>query len=164
MIFVMIQLNRGRPIGKLTLLLLWFKVGSLSTSSEAKYGKIFAKYLEASSRTLPKPIHQLLKDPSNCFVISSDFCHWGQRFRYTQYDQESGDIYQYIEALDKQVIGEWWITGDIALVYLFNTQTQPMRPRVYVNGSLHRAWTLLRGLMLLGLPATWKGEAPFLKK
>ena len=42
MIFVMIQLNRGRPIGKLTLLLLWFKVGSLSTSSEAKYGKIFA--------------------------------------------------------------------------------------------------------------------------
>ena len=46
----------------------------------------------------------MLKDPSNCFVISSDFCHWGQRFRYTQYDQESGDIYQYIEALDKQVV------------------------------------------------------------
>ena len=106
MIFAMIQLNRGRPIGKLTLLLLWFKVGSLSTSSEAKYGKIFAKYLEVSNRTLPKPIQQLLKDPSNCFVISSDFCHWGQRFRYTQYDQESGDIYQYIEALDKQVIGQ----------------------------------------------------------
>jgi len=62
-------------------------VGSLSTNSEAKYGKIFAKYLE---------------DPSNCFVISSDFCHWGQRFRYTQYDQEAGEIYQWIEALDKQ--------------------------------------------------------------
>merc|ERR1712032_788116 len=59
-------------------------VGSLSTNSEAKYGKIFAKYLE---------------DPSNCFVISSDFCHWGQRFRYTQYDQEAGDIYQWIDAL-----------------------------------------------------------------
>ena len=103
----MIQLNRVRPIGELTLLLLWFKVGSLSTSSEAKYGKIFAKYLEVSNRTLPKPIQQLFKDPSNCFVISSDFCHWGQRFRYTQYDQESGDIYQYIEALDKQVIGQW---------------------------------------------------------
>ena len=46
----------------------------------------------------------MLKDPSNCFVISSDFCHWGQRFRYTQYDQEAGDIYQWIEALDKQVL------------------------------------------------------------
>ena len=44
----------------------------------------------------------MLKDPSNCFVISSDFCHWGQRFRYTQYDQEAGDIYQWIEALGKQ--------------------------------------------------------------
>ena len=44
----------------------------------------------------------ILKDPSNCFVISSDFCHWGQRFRYTQYDQEAGEIYQSIEALDKQ--------------------------------------------------------------
>jgi len=62
-------------------------VGSLSTSSEAKYGNIFAKYLE---------------DPSTCFVISSDFCHWGQRFRYTHYDQECGDIYQSIEALDRQ--------------------------------------------------------------
>merc|ERR1712098_277489 len=62
-------------------------VGSLSTNSEAKYGKIFAKYLE---------------DPSICFVISSDFCHWGQRFRYTHYDQGQGDIHQSIEALDKQ--------------------------------------------------------------
>jgi len=62
-------------------------VGSLSTNSEAKYGKIFAKYLE---------------DPSIVFVISSDFCHWGQRFRYTHYDQGQGDIHQSIEALDKQ--------------------------------------------------------------
>jgi len=62
-------------------------VGSLSTSGESKYGKILAKYLE---------------DPSNCFVISSDFCHWGQRFRYTHYEQEYGDIYQSIQALDRQ--------------------------------------------------------------
>jgi len=62
-------------------------VGSLSTSAEAKYGKLLAKYLE---------------DPSNCFVISSDFCHWGQRFRYTHYDQDCGDIYQSIQALDRQ--------------------------------------------------------------
>jgi len=62
-------------------------VGSLSPSSEAKYGKVLAKYLE---------------DPSNCFVISSDFCHWGNRFRYTHYDQNAGHIFQSIEALDKQ--------------------------------------------------------------
>lgn len=62
-------------------------VGSISNSSEAKYGKILAKYLE---------------DPSVCFVISSDFCHWGQRFRYTHYDEACGDIYQSIETLDKE--------------------------------------------------------------
>jgi len=60
-------------------------VGSLSPNSEAKYGKIFAKYL---------------KDPSVCFVISSDFCHWGDRFRYTHYDSSAGEIYQSIKALD----------------------------------------------------------------
>ena len=88
-------------------------MGSLSTNSEAKYGKIFAKYLEVnicSGEKLFKNIKALInvkfniKDPSNCFVISSDFCHWGQRFRYTQYDQEAGEIYQWIEALDKQVL------------------------------------------------------------
>ena len=36
-------------------------MGSLSTSSEAKYGKIFAKYLEVSKRSLLKPIHFNLK-------------------------------------------------------------------------------------------------------
>jgi len=61
-------------------------VGSLSSSSEAKYGKIFAKYLQ---------------DPSVCFVISSDFCHWGERFNYTHYDSSQGEIYQSIKALDR---------------------------------------------------------------
>ena len=60
-------------------------VGSLSPSSEAKYGKIFAKYL---------------LDPSVCFVISSDFCHWGDRFHYTYHDKNAGEIYQSIRALD----------------------------------------------------------------
>ena len=38
-------------------------VGSLSAEKEDTYGKIFAKYLA---------------DPENLFVISSDFCHWGE--------------------------------------------------------------------------------------
>lgn len=63
-------------------------VGSLSSDKEKLYGSIFSQYLA---------------DPANFFVISSDFCHWGQRFRYTFYDKSCGDIWQSIEALDKMV-------------------------------------------------------------
>lgn len=62
-------------------------VGSLTPDREAQYGAIFSPYLA---------------DPSNLFVISSDFCHWGNRFRYTYYDQSKGQIYQSIQNLDKQ--------------------------------------------------------------
>ncbi|RXM35138.1 Protein MEMO1 [Acipenser ruthenus] len=61
-------------------------VGALSESKEQDYGKLLSKYLA---------------DPSNLFVISSDFCHWGQRFRYTYYDDAQGEIYSSIEHLDK---------------------------------------------------------------
>ena len=64
-------------------------VGSLSPDKESKYGRIFAKYLS---------------DPSNLFVISSDFCHWGQRFRYTYYDDKKGEIHESIKALDFAVL------------------------------------------------------------
>lgn len=63
-------------------------VGSLTVEREAAYGQLLAPYLA---------------DPNNLFVVSSDFCHWGQRFRYTHYDQQCGQIYQSIEALDKMV-------------------------------------------------------------
>lgn len=60
-------------------------VGSLSAEKEAKFGRIIAKYL---------------LDPRNLFVISSDFCHWGSRFRYTYYDEKNGEIHESIKALD----------------------------------------------------------------
>lgn len=63
-------------------------VGSLNPEREAAYGRIFARYLA---------------EPQNLFVISSDFCHWGQRFRYTYYEQSWGDIYQSITTLDRMV-------------------------------------------------------------
>lgn len=63
-------------------------VGSLSPDREAVYGRIFARYLA---------------DSQNLFVISSDFCHWGHRFRYTYYDRSWGDIYQSITKLDRLV-------------------------------------------------------------
>lgn len=64
-------------------------VGSLTPEEESEYGAILAPYLQ---------------DPANLFVISSDFCHWGQRFRYTFYDRAWGEIHQSIECLDKKVI------------------------------------------------------------
>ena len=45
-------------------------VGSTSKSDEEHFGALLAPYLA---------------DPSNVFVISSDFCHWGSRFSYTYY-------------------------------------------------------------------------------
>jgi AmmeMemoRadiSam system protein B len=63
-------------------------VGSLNTSRQQFYGRIFANYLA---------------DPTNLFVISSDFCHWGQRFRYSPMEQSNGrPIHEQISALDKQ--------------------------------------------------------------
>ena len=38
-----------------------------------------------------------VQDPSVCFVISSDFCHWGDRFHYTHYDSAAGEIHQSIK-------------------------------------------------------------------
>ncbi|KAB0794446.1 hypothetical protein PPYR_11358 [Photinus pyralis] len=61
-------------------------VGSLSPEQEATYGRLLSSYLA---------------DPQNLFVISSDFCHWGQRFRYTYHDRACGNIQQSIEALDR---------------------------------------------------------------
>ncbi len=39
---------------------------------EAEYGRALAPYLA---------------DPSNLFIVSSDFCHWGDRFNFTFYDE-----------------------------------------------------------------------------
>lgn len=65
-------------------------VGALSEQSEVQYGEIFAPYLAR---------------PENFFVVSSDFCHWGKRFRFTHFDQRHGEIFQSIEALDRQGMG-----------------------------------------------------------
>eukprot|EP00899_Mesostigma_viride_P014071 jgi/Mesvir1/22665/Mv14097-RA.1 len=60
-------------------------VGSITPSQELAYGRILAPYLD---------------DPRNLFVISSDFCHWGSRFRFTYYDRSQGPIHKSIEHLD----------------------------------------------------------------
>ncbi|EON62492.1 hypothetical protein W97_01715 [Coniosporium apollinis CBS 100218] len=50
-------------------------VGATSAATEQRFGRLLAPYLA---------------DPSSIFIISSDFCHWGTRFRYTYYMPSSG--------------------------------------------------------------------------
>lgn len=50
-------------------------VGHTSASTERNLGRILAPYLA---------------DPTNAFVISSDFAHWGLRFNYTYYRPQAG--------------------------------------------------------------------------
>lgn len=45
-------------------------VGNTSEAADRAYGQILAPYLA---------------DPTSVFVVSSDFCHWGERFQYTYY-------------------------------------------------------------------------------
>ncbi|ORX49440.1 UPF0103-domain-containing protein [Hesseltinella vesiculosa] len=50
-------------------------VGAIDAEKEKKYGQLLAKYL---------------LDPKTLFIVSSDFCHWGRRFRYTYYQDQQG--------------------------------------------------------------------------
>lgn len=52
-------------------------VGNTDPHAEAQYGSLLAPYLS---------------DPGNIFVISSDFCHWGSRFRYTYYQPSDSSV------------------------------------------------------------------------
>ncbi|KAL5412529.1 hypothetical protein PMIN04_009830 [Paraphaeosphaeria minitans] len=44
----------------------------------------------ATERDLGSKLAPYLADPTNLFIISSDFCHWGSRFRYTYYQLPDG--------------------------------------------------------------------------
>lgn len=69
-------------------------VGSINGEKERMYGQLLAKYFLR---------------PRTLFVISSDFCHWGERFQYTYFDEKHGEIWRSIEDLDKQV-GQFWVS------------------------------------------------------
>jgi AmmeMemoRadiSam system protein B len=63
-------------------------VGNLSSAAEASYGALLAPFLH--------------NDPTTFFVLSSDFCHYGNRFDYTPYEPSAGAVWQYIQQLDQQ--------------------------------------------------------------
>ncbi|KAJ3416821.1 2-oxoglutarate dehydrogenase complex E2 component [Chytridiales sp. JEL 0842] len=62
-------------------------VGAINPTREALYGRLLAPYLA---------------DPTTLFVISSDFCHWGSRFRYTRRTSKDVPIYKSIEGMDRE--------------------------------------------------------------
>ena len=61
-------------------------VGSIDYQLEEYFAKIFQKYI---------------LNPKILFIISSDFCHWGNNFDYCPFDKNDGQIFKYIEKLDK---------------------------------------------------------------
>jgi AmmeMemoRadiSam system protein B len=61
-------------------------VGSTGVEAERKFGRILAPYLA---------------DEGTFFVISSDFCHWGTRFRYTYYLPKTGPAITSLKATPK---------------------------------------------------------------
>nr|CCA18601.1 memolike protein putative [Albugo laibachii Nc14]CCA20558.1 memolike protein putative [Albugo laibachii Nc14] len=64
-------------------------VGNTNQNNNLEYGRLLA---------------QFMNDQSNFFVISSDFCHWGARFRYQPHDASYGEIHDYIKHLDHEAI------------------------------------------------------------
>uniref|UniRef100_A0AAV1V6R3 Protein MEMO1 n=1 Tax=Peronospora matthiolae TaxID=2874970 RepID=A0AAV1V6R3_9STRA len=79
------QVMNGREFTAVPIL-----VGNTKSETDEEYGKILAPYLESDE---------------NLFVISSDFCHWGPRFRYQPHDSTYGEIHEYIKYLDHQGMG-----------------------------------------------------------
>uniref|UniRef100_A0A0N5AU17 Protein MEMO1 n=1 Tax=Syphacia muris TaxID=451379 RepID=A0A0N5AU17_9BILA len=63
-------------------------VGSLSKKQQDDYGQILSRYIV---------------DPKVLFVISSDFCHWGNRFGFSPYNQLlNKPVYEQIADLDQE--------------------------------------------------------------
>ncbi|OAF66240.1 Mediator of ErbB2-driven cell motility 1 [Intoshia linei] len=60
-------------------------ISCISASNLEIFGEIFKKYMA---------------DESCIFAISSDFCHWGERFGYQFYDNSQGQIFKSIENMD----------------------------------------------------------------
>eukprot|EP01062_Namystynia_karyoxenos_P030414 TRINITY_DN22726_c0_g1_i1.p1 TRINITY_DN22726_c0_g1~~TRINITY_DN22726_c0_g1_i1.p1 ORF type:complete len:352 (+),score=108.39 TRINITY_DN22726_c0_g1_i1:85-1056(+) len=80
-----------RPQGSPAVKLVPMVVGHIDGEQEQGYGELLAQYLA---------------DPSSVFVISSDFCHWGPRFRYQYHwkPRENPDIGDAIIAMDHRAM------------------------------------------------------------
>eukprot|EP00768_Dysnectes_brevis_P003294 gnl/Dysnectes_brevis/2368_a2797_1637.p1 GENE.gnl/Dysnectes_brevis/2368_a2797_1637~~gnl/Dysnectes_brevis/2368_a2797_1637.p1 ORF type:complete len:287 (-),score=67.65 gnl/Dysnectes_brevis/2368_a2797_1637:31-891(-) len=96
---------------------------------------------EVGTRDL-KHLRPLIRDPSVLFVISSDFCHYGQRFGYTP--SVSSPIWQGIEHMDQEGVRAIQRGSSEFASYLRRTQNT-----ICGRGPI---LTLLRLLELSGRP------------
>jgi AmmeMemoRadiSam system protein B len=62
-------------------------VGQVAKERVEDFGKILAPYF-LEERTL--------------FIVSSDFCHWGKRFKFTHKFEDCEMIHESIEKLDRK--------------------------------------------------------------
>ncbi|CAM9701438.1 unnamed protein product [Ectocarpus sp. 4 AP-2014] len=76
------KVMEGRPCTVVAIM-----IGALSAELEQHYGRILAPYLE---------------DLTNFFIISTDFCHWGSRFRYQPLGAAHSAIHEHISWLDHE--------------------------------------------------------------
>ena len=64
-----------------------------SGKSESSYPPLIPIMIGSTSPPVEKALGVMLApyvaDPSNVFIISSDFCHWGRRFGYTNYTKHA---------------------------------------------------------------------------
>lgn len=75
-------------------------VGCVSSKLKESYAE-----WERVSIVMCRSLVPYLKDPKTVFVISSDFCHWGENFEFMPYDKTKGEIWQSIQAMDLEGAG-----------------------------------------------------------
>ncbi|XP_026645467.1 protein MEMO1 isoform X3 [Microtus ochrogaster] len=94
-------------------------VGALSESKEQEFGKLFSKYLA---------------DPSNLFVVSSDFCHW-ESVLWNGFTNELPSFPQRVRFLLYRIFFPWVIFSS-HLLNLKRTEGRHLKkPLTYSLGS-----------------------------
>ena len=56
---------------------------------------------QITQESIAKVLKNRFMDPETVFIVSSDFCHWGSRFRYQYRTDVNIPIYQSIERVDR---------------------------------------------------------------
>ena len=57
---------------------------------------------ESKYKSYAEVLLPLFMDERTVFIVSSDFCHWGERFRFTHKFDDEPVIHRSIERLDRQ--------------------------------------------------------------
>lgn len=57
---------------------------------------------EEMRNKISKSLLPYFNDPSTLWIISSNFCHWGEKWEFTQFDAKYVNINSFISALDEE--------------------------------------------------------------